>query len=448
MVKIEEVDDENIENEYVNLTETVNDDSGEWVILDSGSDVSLLPMHFLADEGSDSQHSLRDCQGGSLTVAGTRYTDLRVEDSSGEEVVLRHQFVVGDVTTSLISLGQLYQLGWRIEEDSNGQLCLKDPSKNVEIPVHYRGKSFALKAHVRHVSEEVEQNVRTVVRVFDKVSEHDFFAWGSIKIGMPFLKTVGWGYVDPRPAWGSRLPYRTTLIKKRSSGEPKWTVAELSQKYMEKPVPFGDIAEFSNLLGEQMAEILTIVTAEPHGLEDLGEIVEGEVIVPDVDQDELQPELPPGLQGEEGMDLEAAGPPTAPEAVAVPVEEVLQDEITLYDGFTLTRNSKVADLRVGCQWIGVSQSGSKRKMFERIARSHAQALKRAELEVALQQYQSDTAHTEVVPIPKQPTARERALHETTHLPYRAWCPHCVATRSYGDHHETTTRGERTRRRQQ
>ncbi len=88
MVKIEEVDDEFIENEYVNLTETVNDDPGEWVILDSGSDVSLLPMHFLADEGSNNQHSLRDCQGGSLTVAGTRYTDLRVEDSSGEEVVL------------------------------------------------------------------------------------------------------------------------------------------------------------------------------------------------------------------------------------------------------------------------------------------------------------------------------------------------------------------------
>ena len=195
---------------------------------------------------------------------------------------------------------------------------------------------------------------------------------------------------------------------------------------MEKLVPFGDIAEISNLLGEQMAETLTIVRAEPHGLEDLGEIVEGEVNIPDVAQEELQPELPPGLQREEGMDLEAAGPPTAPEAVAVPIEEVLQDEITLYDGFTLTRNSKVADLRVGCQWIGVSQSGSKQKMFERIARSHAQALKRAELEVALQQYQSD------------PTARERALHETTHLPYRAWCPHCVATRSYGDHHETTT----------
>ena len=434
MVQFEEIPEE----EYIHVTTTQDVGEEEWVILDSGSDVSLLPDRFLADIGSDRSHALRDCQGGELAVMGTRFTDLQVQDVSGESVVLRHQFVVGDVTTSLISLGQLYQLGWRIEEDGNGQLCLKDPSKNVEIPVHYRGKSFALKAHVRHVSEEVEQNVRAVVRVFDKVSNHEFFAWGSIKIGMPFLKTVGWGYADPRPAWGSRLPYRTTLIKKRSSEEPKWTVAELSQKYMEKPVPFGDIAEISNLLGEQMAEILTTVTAEPHGLEDIGEIVEGEVNIPDVAQGELHPELPPGLQEEEGMDLEAAGPPTAPEAVAVPVEEVLQDEITLYDGFTLTRNSKAADLRVGCQWIGVSQSGSKQKMFERIARSHAQALKRAELEVALQQYQSDTAHAEVVPIPKQPTARERALHETTHLPYRAWCPHCVATRSYGDHHETTT----------
>ena len=277
-----------------------------------------------------------------------------------------------------------------------------------------------------------------MVRVFDQVSEHDFFASRSIKIGMPFLKTVGWGYVDPRPAWGSRLPYRTILIKKRSSEELKWTVAEPSQKYMEKPVPFGDIAEISNLFREQLAEILTIVTGEPHGLEDLGEIVEGEVNIPDVAQEELQPELLPRLQGEEGMDLETAVPPTAPEAVAVPVAEVLQDEITFYDGFTLKRNSKVADLRVGCQSIGVSQSGSKQKMFERIARSHAQALKRAELEVALQQYQGDTAHTDVVPVPKQPTARESALHETTQLPYRAWCPHCVATRSYGDHHEITT----------
>ena len=45
MVKIEEVDDEYIENEYVNLTETVNDASGEWVILDSGYTTGYTYSH-------------------------------------------------------------------------------------------------------------------------------------------------------------------------------------------------------------------------------------------------------------------------------------------------------------------------------------------------------------------------------------------------------------------
>jgi len=62
----------------VNLAETVNDDSGDWVIPNSGSDMSLLPLHFVADEGNNSNHLLRDW-------AGTRYTDLQVEDVSREE---------------------------------------------------------------------------------------------------------------------------------------------------------------------------------------------------------------------------------------------------------------------------------------------------------------------------------------------------------------------------
>ena len=71
MVKMDEVPNE----EFINLTSQTGDD-GEWVILDSGSDVSLSPNRFLADAGSDRSHALRDCQGGSLAVSGTRSTDL------------------------------------------------------------------------------------------------------------------------------------------------------------------------------------------------------------------------------------------------------------------------------------------------------------------------------------------------------------------------------------
>ena len=101
--------DELSDSQWVNVVGPTHGDDGsygdetaEWIILDSGSDVSLLPTRFVADEGSESQHALRDCQGGALTVHGTRYTDLQVQDLSGEDVILRHQFVVGDATTSLL----------------------------------------------------------------------------------------------------------------------------------------------------------------------------------------------------------------------------------------------------------------------------------------------------------------------------------------------------------
>ena len=41
-----------------------------------------------------------------------------------------------------------------------------------------------------------------------------------------------------------------------------------------------------------------------------------------------------------------------------------------------------------------------------------------------------------VTAPKQPTPRERAEHNLTHLPYRTWCPTCVASKGKADSHTT------------
>ena len=38
------------------------------------------------------------------------------------------------------------------------------------------------------------------------------------------------------------------------------------------------------------------------------------------------------------------------------------------------------------------------------------------------------------PEPKEPTAVEVARHNLTHMPYRSWCPHCVAARRTNDPH--------------
>ena len=37
--------------------------------------------------------------------------------TEGEEVLLQHEFIVGNVTSCLVSLGQLYQGGWTIFKD-------------------------------------------------------------------------------------------------------------------------------------------------------------------------------------------------------------------------------------------------------------------------------------------------------------------------------------------
>ena len=131
------------------------DNSIEWVILDSGSDVSLLPSRFQPDTPSPTLPSdLQNCEGGSLQTAGTKRAELVTTTTEGEEVLLHHEFIVGNVTSCLVSLGQLYQGGWTIhKDDTNGSLSLASPQNEIQIPIEFRNRSFAIKAHVRQIQD-------------------------------------------------------------------------------------------------------------------------------------------------------------------------------------------------------------------------------------------------------------------------------------------------------
>ena len=84
------------------------DEDGEWVILDSGSDVSLLPARFQADSLSGfTPGTLQNCQRGSLQTSGVKKAVLVATTLDGEKVLLQHDFIVGNVTFCLVSLGQL-----------------------------------------------------------------------------------------------------------------------------------------------------------------------------------------------------------------------------------------------------------------------------------------------------------------------------------------------------
>ena len=64
------------------------------------------------------------------------------------------------------------------------------------------------------------------------------------------------------------------------------------------------------------------------------------------------------------------------------------------------------------------------------------------LDMFEQQYRAEVVdpHESAVPI-KKPTLRERRLHELTHLPFRQWCPHCVAYKSRPDHQQRSVPSE-------
>ena len=48
-----------------------------------------------------------------------------------------------------------------------------------------------------------------------------------------------------------------------------------------------------------------------------------------------------------------------------------------------------------------------------------------------------------IPEPLEPSPADVARHKLTHLPYRTWCPHCVAARRANSAHTAGTSAERS-----
>ena len=44
----------------------------------------------------------------------------------------------------------------------------------------------------------------------------------------------------------------------------------------------------------------------------------------------------------------------------------------------------------------------------------------------------------------RPSKEEVALHNTSHLPYRSWCPHCVRGKARRRNHRKKVKGEKWR----
>ena len=397
-----------------------------------------------------------------MEISGTKQAELYVQDREGQGVVLQHRFIVGDVQSCIMSLGELYQAGWHIDKDGD-DLSLLPPDDSMRVPVFYKNKSLAIRAHVRCVQEVQQQQeeeadvVRAIIKLNDNFNLDRMNMWQTTTDGAPYLLTKRSRFADPRPVFGGLWNYRSTFYRK--VGEGKWYIAEIGNKFMDMEEPFSTIPEIAADLSE--VDILTVLSKGDEPMNYFGRILDEGGVEPTIDDEDdgfhgvvqLQPggELQPGRDLHAGQDLrpeEVQGDQLHQgegHDIAIPLEAEIEDEKVVIGEMELTKHSAIRDLRNGCRYLGISQAGSKEKMFNRILETNMKALRRQALEVAQRQYEAEVVQAEVVQAAlRQPTPHERKLHEATHLPFRQWCGHCVAAKSKDNVHKHQEEDQRSR----
>lgn len=121
------------------------------IILESGSDVSLMPLCLGVEfdgpaDGAEVQ--LKDCQSSALEFSRVKVASLVVEDVDGSQAELETQFVVSNsVKSCIFCLGQLYRAGWSVQQDNMGPM-LESPNKTLRVPGLYQRNFHAIRGEV------------------------------------------------------------------------------------------------------------------------------------------------------------------------------------------------------------------------------------------------------------------------------------------------------------
>ena len=109
-------------------------------------------------------------------------------------------------------------------------------------------------------------------------------------------------------------------------------------------------------------------------------------------------------------------------------------EFIFVDGKELRQSSSVKDLREGCMFFGINQSGSKKKLFERLCHFLETQYKRdaVKFSESLQRKMAGPQATVQTRPEDMPDEKQQHLHEVTHLPFASWCSVCARAKSRED----------------
>ena len=142
------------------------------VIIDSGADVSCIPLSFAScgvSSPGDCVMHVRDAQGGSMQVKDERIVDFVLQSPSHGHVTIRERCIVADVLQPLISMGRLIKQGWFPCQNAQG-FWLNHDASGADVPMTFRGMSLGVDAEIRRV--EKAESPSSCVQACDPQSSH------------------------------------------------------------------------------------------------------------------------------------------------------------------------------------------------------------------------------------------------------------------------------------
>eukprot|EP00438_Fugacium_kawagutii_P009833 Skav200590 [mRNA] locus=scaffold2706:15622:22171:+ [translate_table: standard] len=378
----------------------VRNTSLQEIVLDSGSDATVLPLSFQTSGKavkSSSTSILRNAQGGRSNTQGLREVRFELETVTGHIVKFRDKgFVSAKVEHPLLSCGKLLKTGWSIISTDDGPRLTH--SSGAQIRVAFRNHSLMLQGHIRAVT--VDEQTAEAIAIGVDIPR----SWHHLRNGWYEINEEVHLHVGP----GKRF-------------------VGVTQEY--------------------------IVTEWPMTVEELGLVItdEGEAArsrepsgssgPQPVQQQATQPSAQPIIQPD-AMQVEPEQErPEVPQAVARPRDE--RDTLTLA-GIDVNKDSSILLLKAACDYLQISQSGSKQELRNRIlAELEKRALVADEelADIARDgiQRRPEAVHTAEPPIDKA----EIDKRNLTHFPYVDWCEACAKAKGRPDRHMTdTSRGQR------
>ena len=203
------------------------------VVLDSGADVSVLPMTYSGiGQPLTGRSILRDAQGRKMGGGELRRAVVVLQDGQGNEVQLKETSACLNVKEPLIGPANLIKHGWKVVGDKDK---VKLSFGTFDKEVQFRDHSLVTGAVIRRAEasnvEEPNNTIRTVTMHFEGLMRDLVITPGwhvSLDRKVPFVVTLNTkNYQDSR-GQVDRLgfPYRSTIIFKNHV----WEIVEVVER--------------------------------------------------------------------------------------------------------------------------------------------------------------------------------------------------------------------------